>query len=91
ANSEVLRQKGQRWIGGDFEGGGSAKNQLKDLNFIAEIAKDAGLTLPLSSSVRGAFELMIAAGDGDLDHTGIYRTVLGQSVWAAGGGHLRSL
>jgi 2-hydroxy-3-oxopropionate reductase len=80
ADSEVLRQKGQRWIDGDFEGGGSAKNQLKDLNFIAEIAKDAGLTLPLSSSVRGAFELMIAAGDGDLDHTGIYRTVLGQSV-----------
>jgi 2-hydroxy-3-oxopropionate reductase len=80
ANSEVLRQKGQRWIDGDFEGGGSAKNQLKDLTFIAEIAKDAGLELPLSASVRGAFELMVEAGDGDLDHTGIYRTVLGQSA-----------
>jgi len=80
ANSEVLRQKGQRWIDGDFEGGGSAKNQLKDLNFIAEIAKDRGLKLPLSASVRGAFELMIAAGDGELDHTGIYRTVLGRPV-----------
>ncbi|MFE4545352.1 NAD(P)-dependent oxidoreductase [Arthrobacter sp. NPDC056727] len=79
ANSEVLRQKGQRWIDGDFEGGGSAKNQLKDLNFIAEIAKDRGLKLPLSASVRGAFELMIDAGDGELDHTGIYRTVLGRS------------
>jgi 3-hydroxyisobutyrate dehydrogenase-like beta-hydroxyacid dehydrogenase len=76
ANSEVLRQKGGRWIDGDFEGGGSAKNQLKDLNFIAEIAKDAGLELPLSTSVRGAFEFMIAAGDGDLDHTGIYRSIL---------------
>ncbi|MFC7846973.1 NAD(P)-dependent oxidoreductase [Arthrobacter sp. NPDC057388] len=79
ADSEVLRQKGRRWIDGDFEGGGSAKNQLKDLNFIAEIAKDRGLKLPLSASVRGAFELMIAAGDGELDHTGIYRTVLGQA------------
>jgi 3-hydroxyisobutyrate dehydrogenase-like beta-hydroxyacid dehydrogenase len=78
ANSEVLRQKGQRWIDQDFEGGGSAKNQLKDLNFIAEIAKDAGLELPLSASVRGAFELMVDAGDGDLDHTGIYRTILGE-------------
>lgn len=79
ANSEVLRQKGQRWIDGDFDGGGSAKNQLKDLNFIAEIAKDRGLKLPLSASVRSAFELMIARGDGELDHTGIYRTVLGQA------------
>jgi 2-hydroxy-3-oxopropionate reductase len=78
ANSEVLRQKGQRWIDGDFEGGGSAKNQLKDLNFIADIAGDCGLTLPLSTSVRGAFEAMVAAGDGDLDHTGIYRTIVGQ-------------
>jgi len=78
ANSEVLRQKGQRWIDGDFDGGGSAKNQLKDLNFIADIAGDSGLTLPLSTSVRGAFEAMVAAGDGDLDHTGIYRTIVGQ-------------
>ncbi|MET3936492.1 NAD(P)-dependent oxidoreductase [Arthrobacter sp. OAP107] len=79
ANSEVLRQKGRRWIDGDFEGGGSAKNQLKDLNFIGEIAKDAGVELPLSASVRGAFELMVEAGDGDLDHTGIYRTILARS------------
>jgi 2-hydroxy-3-oxopropionate reductase len=83
AGSEVLRQKGARWIGGDFEGGGSAKNQLKDLNFIAEIAKDSGLQLPLSTSVRGAFEVMIAAGDGDLDHTGIYRSILAGSEAAA--------
>jgi 2-hydroxy-3-oxopropionate reductase len=85
AGSEVLRQKGGRWIDADFEGGGSAKNQLKDLNFIAEIAKDSGLTLPLSTSVRGAFEDMIAAGDGDLDHTGIYRTILAGSAAAAAG------
>jgi 3-hydroxyisobutyrate dehydrogenase-like beta-hydroxyacid dehydrogenase len=76
ANSEVLTQKGRRWIDQDFEGGGSAKNQLKDLNFVAEIAADLALELPLSMSVKGAFEKMISAGDGDLDHTGIYRTLL---------------
>jgi 3-hydroxyisobutyrate dehydrogenase-like beta-hydroxyacid dehydrogenase len=85
AGSEVLRQKGGRWIDAEFEGGGSAKNQLKDLNFIAEIAKDSGLNLPLSTSVRGAFEDMIAAGDGDLDHTGIYRTILAGSAAATAG------
>lgn len=77
ANSEVLRQKGRRWIDQDFEGGGSAKNQLKDLNFIAEIAKACGLNLPLANSIRSAFQLMIEEGYGDLDHTGIYRTILG--------------
>lgn len=76
ANSEVLRQKGQRWIDQDFEGGGSAKNQLKDLRFITEVAGHAGLNLPLATCLQNAFEEMIAAGDGDMDHTGIYRTIL---------------
>ena len=76
ANSEVLRQKGRRWIDQDFEGGGSAKNQLKDLNFIDEIATACGLNLPLANTLRDAFELMIEEGYGDLDHTGIYRTIL---------------
>ncbi|MGX1163009.1 2-hydroxy-3-oxopropionate reductase [Arthrobacter sp. SLBN-100] len=75
ANSEVLAQKGRRWIDQDFEGGGSAKNQLKDLRFIAEIAGHNGLELPLAACLQNAFEDMVAAGDGDLDHTGIYRTI----------------
>lgn len=77
ANSEVLQQKGQRWIEADFEGGGSAKNQLKDLAIIAEIAAQAGLDLPVSSSVRDAFEAMISQGLGELDHTGIYLSIRG--------------
>jgi 2-hydroxy-3-oxopropionate reductase len=76
ANSEVLAQKGCRWIDADFEGGGSAKNQLKDLRFITETAGYKGLKLPLAACLESAFEDMIAAGDGDLDHTGIYRTIL---------------
>jgi 2-hydroxy-3-oxopropionate reductase len=76
ANSEVLAQKGRRWIDQDFEGGGSAKNQLKDLRFITETAAHTGLKLPLATCLEGAFEDMIAAGDGEMDHTGIYRTIL---------------
>jgi 3-hydroxyisobutyrate dehydrogenase-like beta-hydroxyacid dehydrogenase len=77
ANSEVLRQKGQRWIDADFEGGGSAKNQLKDLTFIAEVAAEAGLDLPVSNSVRRAFQTMVSQGLGELDHTGIYLSIRG--------------
>ncbi|WP_317983709.1 NAD(P)-dependent oxidoreductase [Pseudarthrobacter sulfonivorans] len=76
ANSEVLTQKGRRWIAQDFDGGGSAKNQRKDLRFITETAGRKGLKLPLAACLKSAFEDMIAAGDGDLDHTGIYRTIL---------------
>ncbi|MCA4135245.1 NAD(P)-dependent oxidoreductase [Arthrobacter sp. M4] len=75
ANSEILQQKGQRWIDADFVGGGSAKNQLKDLAFIAEIAAGAGVDLPVSRSVQRAFEAMILQGLGDLDHTGIYLSI----------------
>jgi len=76
AKSEVLAQKGRRWIDQDFDGGGSAKNQLKDLRFITETAGHQGLKLPLAACLESAFGDMIAAGDGDLDHTGIYRTIV---------------
>jgi 2-hydroxy-3-oxopropionate reductase len=85
ANSEVLRQKGRRWIEQDFDGGGSAKNQLKDLNFIAAIAKECGLDLPLSSLVRSVFSRMVEDGSGDLDHTGIYRTITAAPAVATAG------
>jgi 3-hydroxyisobutyrate dehydrogenase-like beta-hydroxyacid dehydrogenase len=75
ANSEVLQQKGGRWISGDFDGGGSAKNQLKDLRFISEAAADAGLRLPVANTLKSAFETMVTEGLGDLDHTGIYLSI----------------
>ncbi|MDP9888332.1 NAD-binding protein [Pseudarthrobacter enclensis] len=73
----MLAQKGQRFFDQDFDGGGSAKNQLKDLNFIAEAAGNSGLKLPVAACLQKAFEKMVAAGDGGLDHTGIYRTIRG--------------
>lgn len=75
ADSAVLRQKGYRWLSNDFAGGGSARNQLKDLRFIQEAATARGLELPLSSTVTGLFDEMVAQGDGALDHTGIHRIV----------------
>jgi 2-hydroxy-3-oxopropionate reductase len=75
ANSEVLQQKGGRWITGDFDGGGSAKNQLKDLRFVTDAAADAGLALPVATTLASAFETMVTDGLGDLDHTGIYLSI----------------
>jgi 2-hydroxy-3-oxopropionate reductase len=75
ADSAVLRQKGYRWISSDFDGGGSARNQLKDLGFIKDAATAGGIDLPLSSTVTELFDAMVAQGDGALDHTGIHRTL----------------
>jgi 2-hydroxy-3-oxopropionate reductase len=71
ADSEVLRQKRDRWLSGDFTGGGSSTNQLKDLRFVAETASAHGLTLPLAGTLRAVFERAITDGDGDLDHAAI--------------------
>jgi 3-hydroxyisobutyrate dehydrogenase-like beta-hydroxyacid dehydrogenase len=71
ADSEVLRQKRDRWLTGDFHGGGSTANQLKDLRFVEETATAHGLSLPLASALRAAFEKAVSDGDGDLDHSAI--------------------
>lgn len=84
ANSEVLRQKGHRWLDNDFSGGGSAKNQLKDLGFVLDAATTEAVELPLSSTVAALFSEMVANGDGALDHTGIHRTLELRSAVSAG-------
>jgi len=71
ADSEVLRQKRDRWLSGEFHGGGSSANQLKDLRFVAETASARGLALPLATTLRNVFERAIADGDGELDHSAI--------------------
>lgn len=75
ADSEVLRQKRDRWLDADFDGGGSSVNQLKDLRFATETASIHGAVLPLASTLRRMFEQAIADGDGDLDHSGIERSI----------------
>jgi 3-hydroxyisobutyrate dehydrogenase-like beta-hydroxyacid dehydrogenase len=71
AGSEVLRQKRDRWLGGDFDGGGSSVNQLKDLRFVAEAAAARGLALPVAATLRTVFEQVVADGDGNLDHSAV--------------------
>ncbi|ROQ60517.1 2-hydroxy-3-oxopropionate reductase [Rathayibacter sp. PhB152] len=77
ARTEVLEQKSRKWLDEDFAEGGSARNQLKDLCFIAESAAAEGVVLPTTAAVTALFERMIAEGDGDLDHTGVHRTLAG--------------
>ena len=75
AGSALLQHKGEKWITEDFQAGGSATNQLKDLCFVADAAKANDIVLPLTEKVLALFSSMIEGGEGELDHTGIYLTI----------------
>jgi len=80
ASSEIIAQKGNRWIEHDFEGGGSAVNQLKDLRFVAELGAAARIDLPVADTVRGLFARMVDDDLGQLDHTGVELAIARRSA-----------
>jgi 3-hydroxyisobutyrate dehydrogenase-like beta-hydroxyacid dehydrogenase len=73
ADSTILRMHGERILKGDFKPGGPAKHQLKDCRTAIATAERAGLDLPVSALVRQLYEDMVAHGDGEIDHSGLYR------------------
>ena len=73
ADSEILRQHGERMLAGDFAPGGPARYQLRDLRAALAEGKAAGFSMPLTSAAEGMFAGMIEAGMGELDHSAVYR------------------
>lgn len=71
AESRILDLHGGRMIARDFQPGGPSRFQLKDLDAVAELAAEAGLTLPLTETVRASFGDFVASGHGDTDHSGL--------------------
>ena len=84
ARTEVLTQKGDKWIDEDFEEGGSARNQLKDLRFALDAGRSQQVDLPTTRRVAELFAQMVTNGEGDLDHTGLYRTLQRSSTAPVG-------
>jgi 3-hydroxyisobutyrate dehydrogenase-like beta-hydroxyacid dehydrogenase len=58
-------------IKGDFAPGFKARFHFKDLNIIMKTGNDYGVPLPVTSLVHELFAAMMAAGRGELDHSGI--------------------
>jgi 2-hydroxy-3-oxopropionate reductase len=71
AQTRVMDVRGPRIIEGDFEPGFKSKYHYKDLNIIMKTGDDYGVPLPVTSVVHELFSAMLAAGRGDLDHSGI--------------------
>jgi len=71
AQSRVMDVRGQRVVRGDFQPGFKSRFHFKDLNIIMKSGNDYGVPLPVTSLVHELFAAMLAAGRGDLDHTGV--------------------
>lgn len=63
--------RGPRVIQGDFEPGFKSKFYYKDLNIIMQTGLDFDCPLPVTAVVRQLFSAMLAAGRGNLDHSGL--------------------
>ena len=90
AQSKILDQHGLRMIEEDFQPGGTAINQLKDLVEASKVASADGLNLPMLETNKKLWERMLEDGLGELDHSGLYewyRQSFGKKNGGANEGH----
>ena len=74
AESRILNLHGQRMVHRDFEPGGRAELQLKDVRLICELAESVGLKSPTLENCRNQWERFVhEKGHGDLDHSGLFK------------------
>jgi 2-hydroxy-3-oxopropionate reductase len=77
ADSIIFQQHGARMEERSFVPGGRSAFQLKDLNNLLASADSFDLELPLATSVRDRFEILVKSMDGgDLDHAALFLELL---------------
>lgn len=72
AASRILDLHGLRMAEGRFDPGGRSVTQRKDLQQALDLADAHTLDLPITRLTRDLYDRLIAAGGGDLDHSGLY-------------------
>jgi 2-hydroxy-3-oxopropionate reductase len=77
ADSAVLRAKASRMLERDYAGGGSTRNQVKDLRYVVDEARALGAPSPMAAAALELFEAGVSAGFADADHS-VVREVLEQ-------------
>ena len=80
ADSVVLQQHGRRMSERDFEPGGLSRLQLKDLENVLIQARETGIELPMTMSIRDRFDHYVKAmGGGEKDHSGLFEELLARN------------
>jgi 3-hydroxyisobutyrate dehydrogenase-like beta-hydroxyacid dehydrogenase len=75
ADSRILEVHGLRMVEGKFTPGARCPIQRKDMDQAMELAEHLGIELPATALSRDLYDRVIAAGDGDLDHSGLIRAI----------------
>ncbi len=71
ANSRVLETDAEDMIDRDHEAWFSAEHAAKDSGIAADIAANAGVSLPLNDATCAQFSKLVEDGKGDLDKSGV--------------------
>ena len=71
ANSRVLETDGEDMENRDHECYFSSAHASKDSGIALDLAKDAGLNLPLAEATKNQYDRMIELGKGELDKSGV--------------------
>jgi 2-hydroxy-3-oxopropionate reductase len=75
AASRVLELHGARMLDRDFEPGGRAKFNLKDIDAIKGLAATNGLALPAFEAAAAQINRLVDGGGGDLDNSALITVV----------------
>ncbi|MBG6191054.1 2-hydroxy-3-oxopropionate reductase [Arthrobacter sp. CAN_A212] len=75
AGSKVLDQKGQKMLDRNFDPGFRLALHHKDLGIVTSAAREAGVATPLGALVAQLVASLVATGDGDLDHSGLFKLI----------------
>ncbi|UNX54889.1 2-hydroxy-3-oxopropionate reductase [Georgenia sp. TF02-10] len=75
AGSTVLDQKAQKMLDRSFEPGFRVDLHHKDLGIVTSAARAADVPVPLGATVAQLMGAARAQGDGDLDHSALFRTL----------------
>lgn len=73
--SRIMELHGQRMIEGNYEPGGKASTQRKDLQQALAQAQAVGARMPVTEVVRDLYDELIKQGGGDLDHSAVMQIV----------------
>lgn len=75
AGSKVLELKGQKILDRSFDPGFKMALHHKDMGILSDASRAAGVVLPVGSLAAAAIASAVAKGDGELDHSALYRGV----------------
>ena len=75
ADSKILQTHGKRMINKDFTPKGKTTTQLKDMTNIINAGKAVETHLPISSLIKEMYKDLVADGQGNTDHSSLYKAI----------------